>query len=294
MILKYKVINEDYSTLRQVLKNKWNISNRLLIKLKNANAILVNNANVYIDYPLKLGDEILINMNFNEVSENIVPIEMTLDIIYEDEYYLVINKPANMPVHPSASHYTDSLSNGIQYYFQQNNIQTKIRPVNRLDKDTSGIVIFAKNEYIQEILIRQMKSQTFVKEYIAVLEGNLPNSKGTINAPIARKENSIIERCISENGETAITHYELIKNYDTYCFVRFILETGRTHQIRVHCMHIGHSIVGDSLYGTRSSLISRQALHAYKVTFVHPITHKKVEYISTIPNDILSLKKTKR
>ena len=131
MILEYKVIDNKYPTLRQVLKNKWHISSRLLIKLKNNNSIFVNRKNVYLDYPLKLGDKILVDMNFQEVSENIVPIEMYLDIIYEDEYYMVLNKPANMPVHPSALHYTDSLSNGLQCYFSKNNIQTKIRPVNR-------------------------------------------------------------------------------------------------------------------------------------------------------------------
>ncbi len=290
MILEYKIENTDYSILRQVLKNKWHISSRLLIKLKNANAIFVNNNNVYMDYPLELGDNVLVKIDFKEISENIVPMPMQLDILYEDEYYLVVNKPANMPVHPSASHYTDSLSNGIQYYFQQNNIQTKIRPVNRLDKDTSGIVIFAKNEYIQEALVRQMKNKEFLKEYIAILEGNLSNNKGTINASISRKENSIIERCISKDGETAITHYELIKNYNNYCIVKFILETGRTHQIRVHCKHIGHSIIGDTLYGNSSPIISRQALHAYKVKFIHPVTQKIVEYVSAIPNDILKLK----
>ena len=289
MILEYKVVNNKYTTLRQILKNEWHISSRLLIKLKNNNSIFVNSANVYIDYPLKLGDEILVDMNFQEISENIVPIEMSLDIIYEDEYYLVINKPSNMPVHPSASHYTDSLSNGVQYYFAKNNIQTKIRPVNRLDKDTSGIVIFAKNEYIQEALIRQMKTKEFVKEYIAVLEGNLDNTIGTINAPIARKDGSIIERCVSPDGEVAITHYELIKNYANYCTVKFLLETGRTHQIRVHCKHIGHSIIGDTLYGSASELINRQALHSCRVSFVHPITHNIVEYICNIPDDMLCL-----
>lgn len=292
MILEYKIKDTTYSTLRQVLKNKWNISSRLLIKLKNAKSIFVNNKNVYIDYPLKIGDNILVKIEFKEVSENIIPVPISLDIIYEDEYYIVINKPCNMPVHPSASHYADSLSNGLQYYFKQKHIQTKIRPVNRIDKDTSGIVIFAKSEYIQEALVKQMKNKEFIKEYIAILEGNLSNNNGIINAPISRKDNSIIERCISENGETAITHYELIKNLENYCIVKFILETGRTHQIRVHCQYIGHSIIGDTLYGNNSSLISRQALHAYKVNFIHPITHKKVEYISTLPNDILKLYKT--
>lgn len=289
MILEFNVKNTQYSILRQVLKNKWHISNRLLTKLKNAHAITVNSQNVYMDYPLKLGDTITVKIDFKETSENIVAVKMDLDILYEDEYYIIINKPANMPVHPSFSHYTDSLSNGVQYYFNKNNIQTKIRPVNRLDKNTSGIVVFAKNEYIQECLISQMKNNIFEKTYIALLEGNLENIAGTINAPISRKENSIIERCINPLGEIAITTYKLIKNEKDYCLVEFKLATGRTHQIRVHSKYIGHPILGDTLYGNKSSIIARQALHAYKISFVHPITNKIVNYIAPIPDDIKKL-----
>ena len=286
MILRYEITDNQYSTLRQVLKNKWNISSRLLVKLKKENAIFVNNKNVYVDYPLNIGDCIIVNIDFKEKSENIVETPMELNIIYEDEYYIVINKPANMPVHPSNSHYTDSLANGLQYYYNKNNIQTKIRPVNRLDKDTSGVVIFAKNEYIQESLIAQMKAKTFEKTYIALLEGNLKNTHATISAPIARKENSIIERCINEQGDIAITHYRLIENKENYCVVEFKLETGRTHQIRVHSKYIGHPILGDTLYGSASNKIDRQALHSYKVQFLHPILEQDVEYMATIPEDM--------
>lgn len=287
MKLEYIVKDNKYTTLRHVLINELHISSRLLTKLKKNNSIYLNNKNVYLDYPLKYGDNIFIDIDFNETSENIIPIKMNLDIIYENDAYIVVNKPANMPVHPSALHFNDSISNGIQYYFNQNNIKTKIRPVNRLDMNTSGIVIFAKNEYVQEALINQMKSNQFKKEYIAVLDGNLNTLKGTINVPIARKDNSIIERCISPEGKPSITHYELIKNLDNYCIVRFWLETGRTHQIRVHCKHIGHPIVGDTLYGTKSNDITRQALHAHKVSFIHPITHELVKYEAKIPSDIL-------
>ena len=187
MILEYKVINKNYTTLRQVLKNKWNISSRLLIKLKNANSIFVNGANVYMDYPLKLEDKILVNMNFKETSENIVPIKMALDIIYEDDYMLIINKEAGYPIHPSNMHHDDTISNFVKYYFETNNIKRKIRPVNRLDKDTSGITIFAKSDYIQDMLIKQMKENIFKKEYLAITEGIFTEKEGLISAPIARK-----------------------------------------------------------------------------------------------------------
>ena len=186
-------------------------------------------------------------------------------------------------------HYENSLSNGVKYYFNSINLKRKIRPVNRLDKNTSGIVIFAKNEYIQECLVKQMKLGLFKKEYIALLKGNIKENKGTINAPIARKKESIIEREISKDGASSVTHYELIKNYDNFCLVKFILETGRTHQIRVHSQYIGHPILGDTLYGNSSNLINRQALHAYKINFVHPINNKKIEIISKPPKDISKL-----
>ncbi len=165
----------------------------------------------------------------------------------------------------------------------------KIRPVNRLDKDTSGLVIFAKNEYVQENLIKQMKNKTFIKEYYAIVSGNLAKTKGTIDMPIARKSNSIIERTVSPFGDAAITHYELIKNYDKYCFIKVLLETGRTHQIRVHFAYLGNPILGDSLYGCTSELISRQALHAHKLQFIHPVSKKITSYEAPIPKDMENL-----
>ena len=218
------------------------------------------------------------------------------EIIFEDSYLLIVNKPSGIPVHPSMSHYEDSLSNRVKYYFNSTNLKRKIRPVNRLDKDTSGIVIFAKNEYVQEILIKEMKSNVFTKEYIAILTGNLDSTSGKISAPISRKEGSIIEREVNINGSKSITYYEVVKNFkvqikysdlfEELCVVKFKLETGRTHQIRVHSKHIGHPILGDTLYGNSSKLISRQALHAYKISFIHPIKKDFMSFEIDLPTDI--------
>lgn len=286
MTLTYRVSNNNLINLKELLKSHFQISDRLLAKLKNAQKIFINGEKVSVRASLKTGDLVEVNLDFLENNSNIVPTKMELDILFEDETMLIINKPAGVPVHPSMDHFEDSLSNGIRFYFDEIGLKRKIRPVNRLDKDTSGIVIFAKNEYVQEYLVRQMKANKFVKEYIAVCSGSFDFKVGTIDAPIARKEDSIIERCVSEAGDKAVTHYEVLKNVNNYSVVKCILETGRTHQIRVHLAHIGHPLLGDTLYGTSSPLISRQALHAYKVKFIHPISLKPIALTAKIPNDI--------
>lgn len=293
MELKYIVDNENYKIVKDVLLSNFNISHRLLVKLKKENAIFLNEKNVGINFLVNKGDIISVSFSYEEDNSNIVPKKMPLDIIYEDECYIVVNKLAGIPVHPSMSHYEDSLSNGIRYYFDTIGLKKKIRPVNRIDKDTSGLVVFAKNEYVQEMLIRQMSSKAFKKEYIAIVEGYFKTQNGTIDKPIARKENSIIERCVDNNGDKAITHYEVVKeltiNNIEISIVKCTLETGRTHQIRVHMSYIGHPLLGDDLYGGNMELIARQALHSYKICFVHPLTNKTVTYEAPMPNDLLCI-----
>lgn len=284
MKLQYTIKQDDnYFNVKEVIKVYFKISDRLLLRLKNSKNILLNNTPTYISKEVSPGDEITVIIDFVEDNSNIVPTKIDLDIIYEDDYYLIINKPAHLPVHPSMLHYANSLSNGVKFYFDSIGLKKKIRPVNRLDKDTSGIVIFAKNEYIQECLVSQMKTKDFQKEYIAVCDGIFKEKSGTINLPIARKPGSIIERCVRTDGDSSITHYEVIQQLDNYAIVKCMLETGRTHQIRVHMSAINHPILGDTLYGKPNSNIDRQLLHAYKVSFIHPIFHKKVEYTAEIP-----------
>lgn len=290
--LKYNVTQiEEGFTITHILKDKLFVSNRLLIKLKMNQKILVNDLPVFSNHIVHTGDYIKVKLDFEE-TDFITPEKIELDILYEDEYFLAVNKPAGMVVHPSANHLSGTLANGVKYYL---NNKKRIRPINRLDRDTSGIVLFAKNEYIQELMIKNVVIQ---KEYIAIVDGIIEEKSGTINAPIARKPGSIMERCISEEGQTAITHYEVLNEIlhknESYkgnqtsklSVVKLKLETGRTHQIRVHLAYLGNPIIGDTLYGNESNLIKRQALHAYLMEFNHPILNKRVLVQSGLPADM--------
>lgn len=275
MILKY-IVTKNNETINQILKSKLHISSRLLYKLINKKVIYLNNQICDTRNTANKGDLLSVDLSYDEDNSNVVPTKMNLNIVFEDDSILVLNKPAGISTHPSMLHFEDSLSNGVKYYFDSIGLHKKIRPVNRLDLHTSGLIIFAKNEYIQECLIKQMENNSFKKEYHAIVVGHLENKKGTIDKPIARKQNSIIERCIDENGKRAVTHYEVVKEFDNCSLVKCTLETGRTHQIRVHFASIGHPLLGDSLYGEKSDLIDGQALSCTKLSFIHPVSNEKM------------------
>lgn len=288
MILDYIIKKDDIGKdVKFILKRKLLISERLIRKLKNLNKIFLNNVPVFTNVTVQLSDKIIVDLSYEEFSEAIIPQESYLSILYEDDFIIALDKPAGIIVHPTFNHQNNTLSNYLYFYFLKNKIHKKIRPINRLDKDTTGIVLFAKNEYIQEHLIKQMISKSFYKEYIAVLHNKISPSNGTIDAKISRESTSIIKRCISDSGADAITHYTTISSNDSFSYVKIFLETGRTHQIRVHTNFKNTPIVGDSLYFKDSPhLISRQALHSTMVKFSHPVTSKRIVICSEIPNDI--------
>lgn len=290
MNLSYQIDkDEHYDNVLHVLKEQFLLSDRLITKLKKANKIYLNDLQTYTKKSVTMGDTVSVLIDFEEDNSNIVASNIPLNIIYEDDYLLVLNKPANIAIHPSILHFDNSLSNGVKFYFDKLGLKKKIRIVNRLDRNTSGIVVFAKNEYIQECLIKQMKTKELKKEYLAIAKGILESKSGTLNFPIARKEGSIIERTVSSDGDSAITHYDVVKEFNNLSLVHIVLETGRTHQIRVHFSHIGHPILGDTLYGSPSKLINRQALHSYKLTFIHPVTKKVLSLEAPLPNDIKNI-----
>ena len=299
----YKVTSENkYFNIKEFLKSYYNMSDKLIAKLKRYKRIYKNNEPVYVTSILNENDFIKIDIDFDEeYDDNIKPISHKLNILYEDEYLLVINKEAGFPIHPSSSHFEDTVSNFVKSYFIENNIKRKIRPVNRLDRDTSGITIFAKSDYIQDILIKEMNSKTFKKNYIAITEGIPDKSEGLIDAPIARKYGSIIEReiCFDSNEnlpidykpQSAQTMYRVLKidKKNNLSLISYTLLTGRTHQIRLHSKFINCPLLGDELYNKESNFINRQALHSESITFVHPITKEILNIIAPLPEDMKTI-----
>ena len=214
---------------------------------------------------------------------------MPLDILYEDEDILVVNKPSDTPIHPSQGNYDNSLANGVKYYYEQQGINFVFRCINRLDRDTTGLVVIAKNMLSGAALNLAMVNREIHRTYLAVVKGKLPEN-GTIDFPIARKDGSTVERCVDfETGEHAVTHFECLEQNEKYSLAKIWLETGRTHQIRVHMNYIGHPLPGDFLYHNDRTEIGRQALHSWKLEFHHPVSGELMQFETPLPEDMRKL-----
>ena len=276
-------------------------SSRSLVELKKMpESVLVNGKWEYLNHPLQAGDTLTIQIQENASSEKIPPVELPLDIVYEDEDLMVVNKPAGMPIHPSMKNYENSLGNALAWYFAKQNKPFIFRCINRLDRDTSGLTVIAKHVVSAGMLsamvaakgksFSDFSSSAFTREYLALVRGNVTPASGTISAPISRKEGSILERMIDfEQGEHAVTHYQVLTEKNGYSLLSLQLETGRTHQIRVHMKYLGYPLIGDYLYNPDMEVISRQALHSYRLRFVHPITRKQIEFTAPLPEDMANV-----
>ena len=286
-IFHYTISTEyNEQTLLSFLKHK-NYSSQIITHLKRTeNGILLNGEWGRVRDILHTGDMLIINLIETESSENIIPTNLPLDIVYEDEDILIINKPADMPIHPSQGNYDNTLANAVAYYYQQKGESFTYRCINRLDRDTTGILIVAKHMYSASLLSEMVAKREIHREYLALATGEVPKS-GTIVASIGRVDGSTIERHVDEaHGDYACTHYKRLIYNNGYSLVSLKLETGRTHQIRVHMKHIGHPLPGDFLYNPDYSVIKRQALHSHRLVFKHPITGESLEFVADLPMDM--------
>ena len=291
-ILTYR-ITEDCppSTIKEFLKRKGFSSRTMIALKKEPGCVLRNGEPVYLTHPVVPGDELVIRFMEEKPSENIKPVLLPLSIVYEDEDLCVVNKPANMPIHPSQNNRDNSLANAMARYYAGEESPFVFRCINRLDRDTSGLTIVAKNAISAGILsdriARKSGENGIQRRYLAIVKGVVTPEKGIIDAPIARKEGSIVERCINwEHGEHAITHYRLLQVKEGHSLVELELETGRTHQIRVHMKHLGYPLIGDYLYNPDTERMNRQALHAASLSFRHPITGEAMQLTAPLPADM--------
>ena len=262
-------------------------------------SVRLNGEEALFYFPLKNGDLLEISLEEEHPSENIVPVDLPIHIIYEDEDLMVIDKTADMPVHPSIGNYENTLANAAAWYFHRQDIPFVFRCINRLDRDTTGLLILAKHMLSGAILSDQMKKRAIHRTYLAITEGKT-DPAGTIDSPIGRTDQSLILRQVDhENGDSACTHYlqkcwhpktfypeTLPVPQDGLSLVQLQLETGRTHQIRVHMTSIGHPLIGDTLYNPETALMNRQALHSYRLAFTHPVTGVSLEFTSSLPEDM--------
>lgn len=276
--------------LRDFLLKQAAFSNRLLIKVKqNDNGILVNGKNKTVRYTLQTGDMLEVTFPPEEISSYLTKEQMKLDILYEDDDILILNKPASIPTMPSRTHATGTLANGVLYYYWQHKIPYTVHVVTRLDRDTSGIVLLAKHQYSHSLLSRMQRQHQIKRAYTTFVHGYLDNKQGIIDAPIGRNPKSIIERMVTKEGQVARTNYKVLEERDNFSMVDVWLETGRTHQIRVHFSHLGHPLLGDELYGGTLDKINRQALHCSAISFVHPFTQQVLSIQIELPSDMANL-----
>lgn len=277
--LHYQIeASQEGETIYQFLKQRG-YSRHIFMHLKNAEgAVLKNGAPVFLSERLRPGDRLQITITEESGSENIVASPLPLDIVYEDEDLLIVNKAADMPIHPSINNFDNTLANAIAYYYQQKGESFVYRCINRLDRDTTGLLIIAKNMLSGAVLSEMGKRREIHREYLALADGATP-AEGTIDAPIARREGSVLERCVDfAHGERAVTHYRRLAYENGYSLLSLQLETGRTHQIRVHLKYLGYPLIGDFLYNPDYRVMKHQALHSHRLSFMHPVTGKSMKF----------------
>lgn len=296
-IIHYRIPNSyEGHKISEFLRNQG-ISTKSIIRLKSeVKNVLLNDEPGFINRILKKDDRLTLCVKELESSKKIPPVDLPLSIIYEDEDILIVNKPANMPIHPSMNNYENTLGNAVAYYYMKKGEPFLYRCINRLDRDTTGLTILAKHYLSCGILYDEMESREIKRTYYAIVENrtvfDAPYAHrllqtGTIDLPLGRKPDSAIERMVDiKSGDKAITHYRVLATNDGLSLLELQLDTGRTHQIRVHMQAIGHPLIGDFLYNPKDTHMKRQALHAGKLSFRHPITKEMLSFTAPVPQDM--------
>lgn len=291
MTVKWIVKNGEPPILKEFLKEKG-ISRRIIGRTKfHGGTFLVNGREVRVRETLKPGDNVQLQLPIEEPNPNLAVTEGPLDILFEDDHYLIINKPVDLISVPSPAHRGDTVASRVKnYYLKQNYRHKVVHVVTRLDRYTSGVMLIAKNTLAHSMMGQLLEEQKLIKIYEAIVEGHLKEESGLIDAPIARSPHSIIERMVAPEGKPSLTQYErIIKLQPDLTHVRLQLHTGRTHQIRVHMAHLGHPLVGDDLYGGSIALLNRQALHCKQLMFDHPFTGERIEVSAPLPQDMQAI-----
>lgn len=281
--------HEEGLMVKEIIYGRLNLSRGMLRRMKQGGGVFLNGKRDFITRRVRAGD--VIEVVFYDEKTSLAGEKMPLQIVYEDEFLLAVNKPAGMPVHPTGSYSGGTLANGIAYHFQQQGLFAKVRLVHRLDKDTSGLILVAKEPFTLERLIKQRQTGRLQREYLAVVVGQMIQERGVIDLPIGRVEEQGMRRGCKPQGKAAYTEYEVVRRGENWSLLRVKLGTGRTHQIRVHMQAIGHPLVGDPLYGRPLAGFSRQALHAWRLKFTHPRTAKPLELRVPLPPDMVQLLK---
>ncbi len=280
------IIDKDYKSISDFLKSKGYTSSNIVELKKYENGIVLNGTWAYMNQKPAILDRLLVRVCEYKKSENILPIFIKLDIKYEDEDIVVVNKPSDMPIHPSLNNYENSMANALMYYYRDKNFV--FRCINRLDRDTTGLSVVAKHFLSAGILNTFMQRREIKRVYNAIVEddGSLKES-GTVDAPIAREDDTLIKRRVSKEGHRAITHFKVLKRLNGASLIELRLDTGRTHQIRVHMSYIGHPLVGDYLYNERyyDKENVRPLLHSKSLSFIHPITGENLYIECELPKD---------
>ncbi|MEB3749214.1 RluA family pseudouridine synthase [Geobacillus icigianus] len=279
----------DGKLLRQFLQEN-HISRTALTDIKfHGGALLVNGQPVTVRHVLRAGERLSVVFPPERTSDWMEPEAMPLDIVYEDDYVLVVNKPPGLATIPSRHHPGGTLANGILHYYRQQQLESTVHVVTRLDRDTSGLVLVAKHRHVHHLLSALQQKGQVTRTYEAICHGVIIEEEGTIDAPIGRRSDSIIAREVREDGKRAVTHFRVLRRLFGYTHVALRLETGRTHQIRVHMAYLGHPLAGDELYGGSREMIGRQALHSRALSFVHPLEGKLYTFAAPLPDDLVRL-----